>query len=192
MSNYPPCANSTENNNLPNSSYAPNATSKCQLYFYKEVADPISTLEIIWQFRNRLKSFSKRRLRYLRYYLRKLIGKDHQDINRNAASLQTHLIPGDRVRVKSQQEIQALLNPWQEQNGCAFMEEMWIYCGTEQVVKKRVEKFLDEATLRMHTSKGLILLEDLFCEGTIDFGRCDRSCYYFWREEWLEKLEDQE
>ena len=177
---------------MPNSSYAPNATSKCQLYFYKEVADPISTLEIIWQFRNRLKSFSKRRLRYLRYYLRKLIGKDHQDINRNAASLQTHLIPGDRVRVKSQQEIQALLNPWQEQNGCAFMEEMWIYCGTEQVVKKRVEKFLDEATLRMHTSKGLILLEDLFCEGTIDFGRCDRSCYYFWREEWLEKLVDQE
>ena len=177
---------------MPNSSYAPNATSKCQLYFYKEVADPISTLEIIWQFRNRLKSFSKRRLRYLRYYWRKLFSKDRDDSNQTAASMRVDLNPGDRVRVKSQQEIQALLNPWQEQNGCAFMEEMWIYCGTEQVVKKRVEEFLDEATLRMHTSKGLILLEDLFCEGTIDFGRCDRSCYYFWREEWLEKLVDQE
>jgi len=176
---------------LPISNYAPNATSKCQLYFYKDVADPISNFEIIWQFRNRLKSFSKRRLRYIRFYWRKLIGKDNHDVNRNVASLQTHLNPGDKVRIKSKQEIQGLLDPWQEQYGCAFMEEMWIYCDTEQVVKKRVEKFLDEATLRMHTSKGLVILEDLFCEGTIDFGRCDRSCYYFWREEWLDKLESQ-
>jgi hypothetical protein len=26
------------------------------------------------------------------------------------------------------------------------------------------------------------------CQGTKDFGRCDRSCFFFWREEWLEKL----
>jgi hypothetical protein len=25
--------------------------------------------------------------------------------------------------------------------------------------------------------------------GTPDYGRCDRACFYFWREEWLEKLD---
>jgi len=28
----------------------------------------------------------------------------------------------------------------------------------------------------------------LHCQGTSDYGRCDRSCFYFWREEWLEKI----
>ena len=174
---------------MPTSNFVPDATSKCQLEFYKEVGNPNSKLEIAWQFRNRLKSFSKRRLRYVRYYLRKVFGKAYEDIPQSPPPPQQRLEPGDKVRIKSKEAIQALLNPWQEQNGCAFMEEMWIYCGTEQVVMKRVEKFLDEATLRMYSSQGLVLLENLMCEGTIDFGKCDRSCFYFWREEWLEKIE---
>ena len=110
------------------------------------------------------------------------------DVKNHSASLQQHLQAGDKVRVKSKEEILSLLDPWLEQKGCGFMEEMWIHCGTEQVVRKRVEKFLDEATLRMRTSQGIVILEGLMCEGTMDFGRCDRSCFYFWREEWLEKI----
>ena len=110
-------------------------------------------------------------------------------MDNHSESLQQHLQAGDRVRVKPKQEILSLLDPWQEQKGCGFMEEMWIYCGTEQVVRKRVEKFLDEATLRMRTSRGIVILDGLLCDGTVDFGRCDRSCFYFWREEWLEKIE---
>ena len=174
---------------MPSIHSAPTATSECQLYFYKEVGNPLSNLEIAWQFRNRLKSFSKRRLRYLWHSLYKLLGKDQANSHSNPNPPGARLQPGDRVRVKSRQEVQALLNPWQELHGCAFMEEMWVYCGTEQVVMKRVEKFLDEATLRMYSSQGLVLLENLICEGTIDFGRCDRSCFYFWREEWLEKID---
>jgi len=30
----------------------------------------------------------------------------------------------------------------------------------------------------------------VYCQGTPDLGRCDRSCFYFWREEWLEKLDE--
>lgn len=168
---------------------APNATSKCQIHFYREIARPISIWQILWQFRNRLKRFSKRRLHYIQYYWRKLPRKE-DDVKNHSASLQQHLQAGDKVRVKSKEEILSLLDPWLEQKGCGFMEEMWIHCGTEQVVRKRVEKFLDEATLRMRTSQGIVILEGLMCEGTMDFGRCDRSCFYFWREEWLEKLDD--
>jgi hypothetical protein len=68
------------------------------------------------------------------------------------------------------------------------MEEMWCHCGTTQRVYKRVEKFMDERDYLVKRCKGIVILEGVMCEGTKDFGPCDRSCFYFWREEWLEKL----
>jgi hypothetical protein len=52
-----------------------------------------------------------------------------------------------------------------------------------------VEKFLDERDYLMKKCKGMVTLDGVLCEGTIDFGACDRGCFFFWREEWLEKLE---
>ena len=97
------------------------------------------------------------------------------------------LKPGDLVQVKSKAEIQATLNRWNQLKRCAFMEEMGPYCGTTQRVFKRVEKFLDERDYLMKKCKGIIILEGVYCEGTRDFGACDRSCFFFWREEWLKK-----
>jgi len=37
--------------------------------------------------------------------------------------------------------------------------------------------------------KGVVLLDGVICRGTPAFGRCDRCCHLFWREEWLEKIE---
>jgi hypothetical protein len=63
------------------------------------------------------------------------------------------------------------------------------YCGTTQRVFRRMERFVDERDLRVKKSRGIVLLEGVMCEGTAEFGPCDRSCLVFWREEWLEKLE---
>jgi hypothetical protein len=41
----------------------------------------------------------------------------------------------------------------------------------------------------MKQCKGIVILENVFCQGTKDFGACDRTCFFFWREEWLEKIE---
>jgi hypothetical protein len=101
----------------------------------------------------------------------------------------TILEAGDLVRVRSRDEIQATLNSWNELKGCLFMEEMWQYCGTTQRVLKQVKRFVDERDYRVKRAKGLILLEGLICEGTPDYGRCDRACFYFWRAEWLEKVD---
>jgi len=48
-----------------------------------------------------------------------------------------------------------------------------------------VQRFLDERDYRVKKARGIVLLEGLTCEGTRDYGPCDRNCYYFWREEWL-------
>jgi hypothetical protein len=68
------------------------------------------------------------------------------------------------------------------------MPEMIQYCGTFQRVLKRMQRFVDERDLRVKKASGIILLAGVMCQGTADFGSCDRSCLYFWREEWLEKV----
>jgi hypothetical protein len=98
------------------------------------------------------------------------------------------LVAGDLVRVRSQEEIETTLNHWQQLKGCTFMPEMAQYCGTKQRVLKPLHRFVDERDLRVKRSKGIVLLEGVCCQGTADFGPCDRSCHLFWREEWLEKV----
>jgi hypothetical protein len=68
------------------------------------------------------------------------------------------------------------------------MPEMAEYCGTIHRVAKSMKRFVDERDLKIKKSNGIILLEGVLCRGTAEFGRCDRSCLHFWREEWLEKL----
>jgi hypothetical protein len=96
---------------------------------------------------------------------------------------------GDWVHVRTRQEIQAMLDPFKETNGCAFLEDMYKYCDTKQRVFKSMERFLDERDYKVKKVRGVILLENVICSGTPAFGRCDRSCFLFWREEWLEKIE---
>ena len=105
-------------------------------------------------------------------------------------SIPVQLIPGVRVRVRSLEEIQNTLNSFKELKGCAFLEDMQQYCGSEQRVLKVMERFLDERDYQVKKAKGIVLLEGVYCQGTPVFGRCDRSCLLFWREEWLEMIEE--
>jgi hypothetical protein len=95
---------------------------------------------------------------------------------------------GDQVQVRSRQEIEATLDPFKELKGCAFLEYMGQYCGTQQHVLQPVERFLDERDYKVKKARGVVLLEGVLCPGTPVFGRCDRACLLFWREEWLEKI----
>lgn len=98
------------------------------------------------------------------------------------------LTTGDWVRVRSREEIQAMLDPFKETRGCAFLEDMYKYCDTKQRVLKSMERFLDERDYQVKKVRGVILLENVICNGTPAFGKCDRCCFLFWREEWLEKI----
>jgi hypothetical protein len=120
---------------------------------------------------------------------RKSIGKASSNPIFLTKDIGSGLKPGDRVRVRSELEILATLDSWNELKGCMFMDDQRQYCGTIQQVFKLVERFVDERDYRVKKAKGLVLLESLVCEGTPDYGRCDRACFYFWREEWLEKID---
>ena len=161
----------------------------CQMCSLPLQVEPFGVVDFIGHFRNRLRSFFKRRWRYMINLFSEFLNRSNHCAERSNIDTEVlPLQPGDRVRVKTSAEIQETLNRWNRLKGCSFMDEMWQYCGTEQRVMKRVEKFLDERDYRVRKCKRLVILEGLICQGTRSFGACDRSCFYFWREEWLDKL----
>jgi hypothetical protein len=100
----------------------------------------------------------------------------------------TGLQPGDLVRVKSREAIEATLDTANRNRGMTFDAEMLKYCGRQARVLRRVEQIIDEATGRMlHFANPCIVLEGAVCTG--DYHRvCPRSIYPYWREIWLEKV----
>jgi len=103
---------------------------------------------------------------------------------------QTDLQPGELVRIKSQAEIEATLNEDLKNRGLGFEEEMARHCGREARVLRRVDRCIEESTGRMLQMKNpCIVLEGVICEGTYT-AMCPRSIYAFWREIWLERLDE--
>lgn len=162
--------------------------TECQIHGLQQMSEPLGRVESAWQLRNRLRRILKRRLNYALNWFSELAAKRRVASTLEATAAAGGLQAGDRVRVKSREAIQTTLSRWNELKGCSFMEEMQAYCGTSQRVLKRIEKFLDERTYRIKKCRGIVILEGVMCEGTKDFGACDRCCFFFWREEWLEKI----
>jgi hypothetical protein len=87
--------------------------------------------------------------------------------------------------------IRATLDAEGRLDGLNFKRPMEQYCGRTFRVMKRVRYVLDEHTRRMLKSKNVVLLENVICEGQGVYGRegCDRSCFFFWKEGWLRRVE---
>lgn len=98
------------------------------------------------------------------------------------------LQPGEMVRVKTKQQIEATLNEDRLNRGLGFEEEMSRFCGRAARVKTRVTKCLDEKTGKLLTLKNpCIVLEDVVCGGVYNLN-CPREYVPFWREIWLERV----
>jgi hypothetical protein len=168
------------------------STKSCQLSGLDAMSLPLKRREIVLQMLRRIRRMTQRRWNYIVNYIWKLkhARPDVASTEDYPNRLLSPLKPGDTVWVRSQEEIRDSLTPWNELRGCGFMDEMAAYCNTRQRVFKRVEKFLDERDYLLKKANGIIILENVFCAGTKAFGPCDRSCFYFWREEWLEKIEE--
>jgi hypothetical protein len=95
---------------------------------------------------------------------------------------------GDWVEVKTEAEIRATLDEQEKNRGLAFVpHEMLVHCGRRFQVKRRVEKIFLEESRQNRKLKNTVLLENVQCQGIgLD---CDRSCYLFWREAWLKKVD---
>ena len=161
---------------------------ECQIKGLEQMTEPLGNIEVLLQLRHKVKRVVKRRFAYVRNRLSHAGIAAYTTTGTGKTAVGQALVARQSVRVRSREEIQATLDDWNYLKGCGFMEEMWPYCGTNQRVLKPVQTFLDERDYRVKKTRGIVLLEGLHCEGTIEYGRCDRNCYYFWREEWLEKV----
>ena len=124
-------------------------------------------------FYNRIQGISKRHLpRRLRFR----DGENLHDVKGRVVgptpTLHLDLQPGEMVRIKSKEQIEATLNQDRRNRGLGFEEEMSRYCGRTARVQARVTKCLDEKTGRMLTMKSpCIVLEGITCSGF-----CQANC----------------
>jgi hypothetical protein len=157
----------------------------CQLNELNLMGEEASPFEKGLHFGKRILRFLRNRMVLLNYTLnRRILKKDGMVVKPAAETFH----PGDKVRVKSKKEISRTLDGWKRYKGCRFMDEMWRYCGGTYKVYKKVNTMLDEKTMKMRRCTHVYILEGLICEGSWPFKQCDRSCFYFWRAEWLEKV----
>jgi hypothetical protein len=105
-----------------------------------------------------------------------------------------NLQPGEKVRVKALEEIAKTLDKDNKYQGLSFFAPMEKFCGGTYTVHKRVEKVFNERRWTMSRIKNVVLLEGVFCDGKGGVEKlwdgCDRSCYLWWKEAWLERVEE--
>lgn len=108
------------------------------------------------------------------------------------APVRLGLRPGERVRVRSREEILGTLDEHGRCHGLAYAEVMDRFCGLTFTVRKRIGRFFDESTRAMLRVRDVVILDGVFCEPAVgdqvDYGGCDRTCYLFWKEAWLERV----
>jgi hypothetical protein len=96
---------------------------------------------------------------------------------------------GDWVEVRTEDEIKEMLDKHGKTRGLRFMPEMWKFCGSRQKIFKKIEKVKIEETGENRLVKSpTFFLEGVYCDGSFH-DDCDRSCFLFWKEEWLKKVD---
>lgn len=102
------------------------------------------------------------------------------------------LQPGERVRIKSHDEILDTLSTDKRNRGMRFDEEMVPYCEKEFAVVKRVDRIIHETTGKMIVIKSpSVILDGVVCRSELSDCRlfCPRAIPSYWREIWLERTE---
>jgi hypothetical protein len=97
---------------------------------------------------------------------------------------------GNRVRVRSKDEILRTLDSEGKLEGVPFMPEMLRFCGREFPVRARAHKVCDTIEWQEYRRmEHAVHLAELRCDGSAH-GGCDAGCLFFWKEAWLSPLED--
>ena len=132
--------------------------------------------------------FASRMLRSTRLY-RYASGKKPSTTPDNMKGENLDLKTDEWVEVRLEKEIFDTLDSQGKLRGLRFTPEMTKFCGKRFRVYKRLDKILLETTGELRRIKTpTVILEGVFCDGTAH-GGCDRSCFCFWREQWLKRVQ---
>lgn len=119
-----------------------------------------------------------------------LRGKEPKHRSSGGRKSKLNLVPGDWVEIKSFEDIFNTLNEEGKLRGLVFIKEMRKYCGKRFKVFKKLDKIVLETTGEMRRIRSpTFLLEGVLCDGEAH-GNCDRSCFCFWREDWLKPVSE--
>lgn len=97
------------------------------------------------------------------------------------------LQPGEWVRVKSHDEIKQTLDAAGRNRGLLFEPEMSDYSGKRFQMDFSIKRMIHEETGEMLHLKNTVALKGLTCQG-LCAKSCPRSNYWFWREDWLDRV----
>lgn len=145
----------------------------------------------LWLLKNKgLRTTVKHSLDKLKNLVRKRKGRAKKVVKKSLTATDEvlNLKPGEWVEVKSEEEILATLDRTGRYKGLAWMPGMEKFCGKRFRVYKKLSRILLESTGELRKLKNTVLLENAQCDGK-EFFDCDRSCYYYWKEIWLRRLE---
>jgi hypothetical protein len=139
---------------------------------------------------NRFQTLSKR---YLPSWLLIRQGKRYPLVEgrlTKTPSSRLGLLPGDLVQIRSKEEILQTLDTRSRNRGLSFDVEMLKFCGRRARVLGRVDRIIEESTGKMKTiGSDCIILEGVVCTG--EYHRfCPRGIYPYWREIWLQRVEE--
>jgi hypothetical protein len=98
---------------------------------------------------------------------------------------------GERAKVKSLEEIRATLDANGKCQGLAYTPAMEKFCGGTYRVFKRVDLAFDERKWKLSKMRNVVILDGVLCDGQGGLDKtwtgCDRSCFVWWKEAWLER-----
>jgi hypothetical protein len=101
---------------------------------------------------------------------------------------------GDRVLVRSPEEILSTLDADGTLHGLPFMPEMLDWCGKPFRVQRRVEKTCVDVAppafggRRRFAGNDVVILDGRRCDGQAHDG-CKHGCRIFWKEAWLRPMD---
>lgn len=116
----------------------------------------------------------------------------HHQIGGPTPTVNLGLKVGDTVRVKRSDDLLATLDEQLSNRGMSFHAEMMPFCGKTFKVAQRVEKLINEKTGKLHQLKNsCLVLDGADCHGRFAQPlNCPRACPPYWREIWLERVEE--
>lgn len=99
---------------------------------------------------------------------------------------------GDLVRIRRYNEILDTVDEDLKNRGMSFHSEMATHCGNSFRVSQRLRKLMNEKTGKLMVLKNeCLVLEGVECVGM--YAKpiyCPRSSYLYWRESWLEPIDE--
>jgi hypothetical protein len=107
--------------------------------------------------------------------------------SKETSKVQTNTLQiGDLVQVRSWEEIKKTLDKNGKMRGLYFMPSMKKYYGKQYKVIKIIQNIKLDNGMRRRMRAPTVFLEGVCCNGIGT--NCDRTCFHFWREEWLQRI----